>query len=232
MNRSVVPSVRATAYSHRRASTMPCPTIGISIRIGRLRQRPVRGSPLRKGRRPVYRGSDQGMPEADAGSAVDQLRVLRRSERALFDAELGSRAPDERGVPHRLGRGQQQQPLRRVRQLSGALEVVVLEVAREVCPGEDPEAARQLCCAHAPRQVEQGERVAAGFREDAIADAVVEPTGDGSHEKGPGVLLCKPAQRQLGQAVEVVPVIWLADGHQDRHRFREQPPRDETEDLP
>ena len=141
-----------------------------------------------------------------------------------------SRAPDERRVADRLGRGQQQQSLGCLRQLTGALEIVILEVAREVCRREKLEAACQLRCAHAPRQIEQSERVAAGFRDDAVADAVVEPTRDGSHEQGARILLSQPAQQQLGQAVEVVPGIRLADGDHDRHRFRQQPSRDEAED--
>ena len=73
--------------THRRVSAMPRPTIGIDLRIGRLRQRPMRSSPLGRGRRPVHRGSHQWMPEPDAGSDLDQLRVLRRRERARLDAE-------------------------------------------------------------------------------------------------------------------------------------------------
>ena len=110
-----------------------------------------------------------------------------------------SRAPDERRVTDRLGRSQQQQSLGCLRQFTGALEIVILEVAREVCRSEKLEAACQLRCAHAPRQIEQSERVAAGFRDDAVADAVVEPTRDGSHEQGARILLGQPAQQQLGQ---------------------------------
>ena len=105
-----------------------------------------------------------------------------------------SRAPDERRVTQRLGRGQQQQPLRRLGQLDGALEVLLLEMAREVCRGEELEAARQLSCAHAPWQVEQSERVAAGLRHDAVAHAVVDTTRDRAHEEGAGILLGQPAQ--------------------------------------
>ena len=170
------------------------------------------------------------MPEADTGSDLDELRVFCRGERASFDAERLSRAPDERRVTHRLGRGQQQQSLRRLGQLAGALVVLILEMAREVCRREKLEAACQLRRAHAPRQIEQSERVAAGFRDDAVADAVVEPTRDGAHEQGARILLRQPAQPQLGQAVEVVPGIRLADSDHDRHRFRQQPSRDEAED--
>ena len=97
--------------THRRVSTMPRPAIGIDLRIGRLRQRPMRRSPLGRGCRPVYRGPHQWVPEADTGSDLDQLRVFCRGERAPFDAEPVSRAPDERRVPQRFGRRQQQQPL-------------------------------------------------------------------------------------------------------------------------
>jgi hypothetical protein len=216
--------------THRRVGTVPRPTIGIGIRIGRLRQRPMCISPLGKVRRPVHRGSHQWMPEADTGSDLDQLRVLCRGERAPFDAEPVSRAPDERRVTDRLGRGQQQQSLCCLGQFTSALVVLLLELAREVCGSEQLEAACQLRCAHAPRQIEQSEGVAAGFREDAVADAVVEPTGDGSHEQGARILLTQTAQHKLGEAVEVVPGTRLADGDHDRHRFRQQPSRDEAED--
>jgi hypothetical protein len=107
---------------------------------------------------------------------------------------------------------------------------VLLHVAREVCRREKLEAACQLRCAHAPRQIEQSERVAAGFSDDAVADALVEPTGDRAQKQGARILLSQPAQLQLGQAVEVVPGIRLADCDDDRHRFRQQAPRDEAED--
>jgi hypothetical protein len=133
------------------------------------------------------------MPEADTGSDLDQLRVFGGGERAPVDAERLSRAPDERCVTQRFGRGQQQQPLRRLGQLSGALVVLLLEMAREVCRRKKLEAACQLSRAHAPWQVEQSERVAAGLCDDAVADAVVDPTRDGAHEQGARILLRKPA---------------------------------------
>ncbi len=67
-----------------------------------------------RGSSPVHGGAHQWMPEADTGSDLDELRVLCRRERAPFDAEHAGGAPDERRVTDRLGRGQQQQPLRRL----------------------------------------------------------------------------------------------------------------------
>ena len=91
------------------------------------------------------------MPEADTRSDLDQLRVFCRRERARFDAERVSRAPDERRVTHRLGRGQHQQSSCCLRQLTGALEIVILKLAREVCRSEKLEPARQPRCAHGAR---------------------------------------------------------------------------------
>jgi hypothetical protein len=215
---------------HRRVCTMPCSTIGIGIRIGRIRQCPMRRSPLGKGGRPVHRGSHEWMPEADTGSDLDQLRIFRRGKRAAVDAELVSRAPDERRVANRLGRRQQEQSLCCLRQFADALEIVILEMAREVSRSDELEAPRQLRRADAPRQIEQSERVAAGFRDDAVADVVVEPTRDGSAEQGARILLGEATHQQLGEAVEVVPGIRLADGGHHRDRLGQQPPRDEADD--
>ena len=71
-------------------------------------------------------------------------------------------------------------------------------MAREICRSERLEAACQLSRGHAPRQVEQSERVAAGLPDDAVADGVVQPARDGSHEQGARILLGQPAQQQLG----------------------------------
>ena len=94
--------------THRGTSAMPRPTIGIGVRIGRLRQRAMRSSPLRRRRRPVHRRSHQRMPEADTGSDLDEPRVLRRSERGRLEAEPVSRTPEQRRVADRLGGRQQQ----------------------------------------------------------------------------------------------------------------------------
>jgi hypothetical protein len=172
---------------------MPRPAIGIGIRIGCLGERPMGITPLGGGCCPVHRGADQWVPEADARPDLDELGVLGRRERAPVDLERLRRAPDERRVTQGLGRGQQQQPLCRLRQLSGALVVLLLELARKHCRGQQLEAARQLSCAHAPWQVEQGERIAAGFRNDAVAHALVDPARDGAHEQRARILLRQPA---------------------------------------
>ena len=116
------------------------------------------------------------MPEAHTRSDPNQLRVFRRAERASIDAERVSSAPDERRVADRLGRGEQEQSLGCLRQFTRALEIVILEVTGQVCRSGKLEAACQLRCAPVPRQIEEGERIATGFRNYAVADALVEAT--------------------------------------------------------
>jgi hypothetical protein len=45
------------------------------------------------------------------------------------------------------------------------------------------------------------------------------------------ILVVEPCDRQVGQAVEVAPLVGVANRDHDRHRLREQPPRDEPEHL-
>jgi hypothetical protein len=170
------------------------------------------------------------MPEADTRSNLDQPRVFCRAECASFDAEPLSRAPDKRCVARRFGGGQQQQSLRQLRQVVGALEVVLLEMAREVTYIDRLKAAGQPACAHDPGQIEQSERIAASLGDDAVADAVVERPRDGSPEETAGILIRQPAQRQVGQSVEVLPGGRLADRDYDCHRFGQQPSGYEAED--
>src|SRR5437764_11132289 len=124
------------------------------------------------------------MPEAHTRSDPNQLRVFRRAERASIDAERVSSAPDERRVADRLGRGEQEQSLGCLRQFTRALEIVMLEPAREVCRGRELKAACQLRRAPVPRKIEQSERVPAGFRNYAVPDPVIEATRHGSAQQG------------------------------------------------
>jgi hypothetical protein len=76
------------------------------------------------------------MPEANAGSDVDPLSILGRGERAPLDAEPVSGAPYDRRVTDRLGGGEQQEPSGCLGKLTGAPEVVILDVARKICGRE------------------------------------------------------------------------------------------------
>ena len=76
-------------------------------------------------------------------------------------------------------------------------------------PGSRPRAGSSKppassAAAHAARQLQQGERVAAGLGDDAVADALVEPARDRPRQQRPRVLVVQARERQLRQAVELV----------------------------
>ena len=76
--------------------------------------------------------------------------------------------------------------------------------AGSVAGGGKLEATGQLGGGHAPRQLQQGERVATGLGDDPVADAAVEPAGDDARQQRARILLAQPFEVELGQAVEVV----------------------------
>ena len=89
---------------------------------------------------------------------------------------------------------------------------------------------RQLGAAQGPRQLEDGERVAARLGHEPPEDAVVQPAGDDRGEQRAGVIVGHgPAE--LRQPGELADVGRVADGEHERHRFRQQPARDEAQHL-
>jgi hypothetical protein len=66
------------------------------------------------------------MPEPDASSDVEQVRILRGHERVVRDAEAPCGTQDERRIPERVGGGHQQQPPGGFRQPFGELLVAGL----------------------------------------------------------------------------------------------------------
>ena len=54
-----------------------------------------------------------------------------------------------------------------------ALQVALLDMTREIVRGEKLKATGELCCAHAPGEFEQSERVATCLRDDPLPDLVV-----------------------------------------------------------
>ena len=222
----------ASSDTHRRVSAMPRPTIGIGIRIGRLGQRPMRVSPLGRGRRPVDRGSHQWMPEADTGSDLDQLRVFGRGERARSRCRA-ARAARQTSVASPIGSAAASSSSRCVaaRQLTGALAVAAPRggAARSVAARspKPPASSAALMPRGRSSRASGLPRVSATMRSRTRSSS---RPGTALVEQRARILLASPRSTQLGQAVEVVPGVRLADGDHDRDRLRQQPSRDEAED--
>ena len=209
---------------------MPGSAVGIGLSIGRCRQRAVGSPPVGRGRRSIDRRPDEWVLEANPRVDLQQLLVDGGFCGARVDPKGARGMPEQRDVPGGLGGCQQHQLPGHVRQRSDTPEVVVLDLLRQIsCIGKR-EAARQLGCAHAPWELQQRQRVAAGFGHDPIPDTIVEPARRDRRQQRAGMLVVKARDPQVPQALEVARFVRLASREDDRHRLREQPSRNESED--
>ena len=136
-----------------------------------------------------------------------------------LDAERCRGAPEERGIPYRVGRRQQHQSLRRLRQYGYALPEVLLDLARKSSRTGQPEPASQLSGASPPRQLHQGQRVTASFADQPVADTIIESAGEDSRQQGARVLILKSSERQFRQIGQLAFVARLANREHDRDRL-------------
>ena len=159
------------------------------------------------------------MPKPHPRSDLEQLLCLGRFRRRRSDSEHLGGTPKKRGVPDRVGRGQEHQALRRRGQGADTRQVMVLDPARNIHPfGEQPKATCHLGCAQAQRQLLQRQRIAPGLRDDPVTDALVEPARNDRREQGARVLLFKPSQQQLWEGLKFAFAARLA--HPEHHRDR------------
>ena len=100
----------------RRLGEVPGAPVGIGLRVGRLRQRPMHAASLLRRCRPVDRRAHQRMAKPHPAVDLDQPGRLRRLERRARDPEPLRRTPQQRRIAGRLRRRHQQQPLGVLRQ--------------------------------------------------------------------------------------------------------------------
>jgi hypothetical protein len=79
-------------------------------------------------------------------------------------------------------------------------------------------------------ELQQGERVATCLGDDAVAQPVVQWSGDHGVQQCSRVRVAEPVDRQPGQPVQAV-VVPLTNGEHDADGFGEQPPGDEREGV-
>jgi hypothetical protein len=206
---------------------MPRPAIGIVLRIGRLRQRPMRVSPLGQGSRLVDGGARQGVPEAHAIADRQQalrLHLLRGRRR---DPEPLGRAPEQQRIPERLGRRDQQQAPGVIRKPLELPDEALLDVPREVLRAEEAEATGQLGRRQPLWQLEQRERIPARLGDDPVADLRIQREPHRRVQQRAGVLVAQAVHHELGKVLELLDR--LARGEHDPDRLRQQATGDEGE---
>jgi len=171
------------------------------------------------------------MAKPDLRGDLQQLLTGGGLRRLSLDAEGRRGAPEERGIPNRVGRRQQHQSLRRLRQCGYALSEVILDLARQGSRAGQLEPAGELSDAPTPRQLHQRQRIAAGLGDQPVADTIIESARDDRRQQGARIVILKPPERQLRQICQFAFVARLPNRQHDRDRFRQQPPGDEPENL-
>jgi hypothetical protein len=210
---------------------MPRPAVGVAIRVGRIGQRSMDLLPFRRRRRTVGRRAHERMPEPHAPVDLEQSRFRGGRRRLGSDAELLGGAPHQRRVADWLGRGRQEEPpgLRRKR-LETPPEAL-LDAARHRHGLGHPVAAGQLRRRHRARQLQQRQRVAARFGDDAVPHPFVELDVDRGLEQRARIGLAQAPHRHVRQARQLGLVADLADREDEGDRLGIEAAGDERQRL-
>ena len=94
-----------------RVGPVPGTALGIELRIADLGQRFVHAPSVVRRMPPVHRRTHQRMPEPDPVVDLQQTLSRRGCQCGRVDGKSLGRPPKERGVPDRVGRGQQDESL-------------------------------------------------------------------------------------------------------------------------
>ena len=171
------------------------------------------------------------MAKWDPRPDLQQPLGLGRRQGLRADPERVGRAPHECRVAGRIGCRQQHQTPGRLGQPLESPHVAVLDTQRQVpCVGKR-EPPGQLCSRQAPRQIQERERIAARLGDNPIANELIESPRDDGGEQGSGVRLAESLEHQFRQADQLALLARLPHGEDDRHRFCQQPSRDESKHL-
>ena len=208
---------------------MPRSAIGRCLRIGRVGQSAVDGLPVDERRRAIDRRAHERVLKPDLLRDFDQTDRLRRRGRVDAQPDQLRGADQQRGVARRLGRGEEQEPLRPVWHRPDTSQEVLLQTSGDWLRRAHPEAARELRRRLSARELEQCQRVAAGLGDDPVYHPLIDSPGDRHAEHTACVFVIQAPQDELGQSDEGLFVSGVAHREYHRDRLGHQSPRDERE---
>ena len=173
-----------------RGGQVPDPPVRVGLRVDRLGQGAVRGPALLRRARGVGGRPHERVPEPHPGADLEQLLGPSRLGRVVAEAERAA-PPATAAWGRRSGRRPRSaaQPLGGLGQRPHPPQVVVLEQPGGERRGPEGEAAGQLGVGHPADQLEQRQRVAAGLRDEPVADPLVEVARRGGGQQRPGVVV-------------------------------------------
>jgi hypothetical protein len=214
---------------------VPDPPVGVAATVKGLGQRAMGLAALARRRRLVDGRPDQRVAEVERcgpGPDPDQPGLLGRVEGASTHAEERRRRGHGRLTAGVLGRGDQQQGLRVAREAVHPLQERPLQLVGQRQLERQRLGPRQLRRRQGRRQLDQGQRVAAGLGGQPLAHTRVHRRRRPRRQQRRHGLLVQAPDLQLGQPGGVEPArVTAAGGEQHRHPFSLQPPGDEHQGV-
>ena len=198
----------------RRLRAMPGAAVGVVLRVRGVGERTVHRPPLLCRRPAVDRGAHERVEELDARLEPEQVGGLGRRGGAGIDAQSCAGAPEQRRIARRLRRRGEHELARVGGQGREALAEARLDAAREG-RGQQREATGELGSRQPARELQQGQRVARGLGEDAVAYALVERSAHDRVQQRAGILVAQTLDDELRQARQLADRS--ARGQDERH---------------
>jgi non-heme chloroperoxidase len=225
-------SCDALVELRRRVRPMPGAPIGFHLRVRHLGERLMNGLAVSDTARPVGRGADQRVAEPDPGTELDQPVFFSRWLGVSPDAEQFGGALEQDRVAQGFGGSDEQQSLCLLRERSDARQEAVLDLPCQWSRSGHGEATGQLACGRAARQLQQGERVAAGLGDDPVSHSLVQPPRKDRVQQRPSLAVRQATDLAFRQTLQLSRGARFAHGEHQSDGLSQQPPRDEGEDLP
>ena len=215
------PGVACARCHARRSGSTSC--------IGDVGKGAVHVLPLLKRRRLVGRRAHQRMTEPHARVELDQPGLDCGCRSVSPDREPLGRSPNQRGVADRVrGRDLQQAPCLGRKPVEPPPEAL-LDPARQRHRAGEPEPARELSGRHPPRQLQQGQRVAACLGDDLVTDPRIQRPGEHRLQQRARIGLLKTLDQELRQSRQIIARRACREDQADGLRL--QPPCNECQDL-
>ena len=208
---------------------VPGAAVGIDLCVGDLRKGAVRALSLLKRRGLVGRRAHQRMAEPHARVELDQAGLYGRGRRVGPDREPLCGSPEQRRLADRIGRRELQQSPCLDRKRVEPPPEALLDPPRERHRGGEPETARQLGGRHAPRQLQQRQRVAARLGDDLVPDTGVQGACERRFEQRARIVVAQALDQELRESRQLI--AGRASGEDQAHRFGLEAAGDEREHL-
>ena len=210
---------------------VPCPAVGIELRIGLLGEREVRGLQVAQLRGSSNGGPRQRVSEPDPDAHLDQAGLHRRSRGREVDIEPLNGPSQQVHVPDGLQSSRQQEQARRSGKPFQALREPLFQASLQRHGVRQAEPESELGRRETARKLQQRQRIATCLGHDRLAHAAVDVAWKHGVEQRTSIAVRQPSHLH-GRLPDEHPVLAHTPHRDDQpNRFGHQAPGHERECL-